>query len=124
TLPPPTATTAPTNTPEPTPTHTPTPTPEPLTAGDIFERLSPSVAYVRTSSGAGSGALLEGGYILTNAHVVWPHDVADVTFPDGTTFEDVPLAARDGLRDIALLGPIDTDLSPIAFVDGESAAVG
>ncbi len=126
TLPPPTATTAPTNTPEPTPTHTPTstPTPEPLTAGDIFELLSPSVAYVRTTSGAGGGALLEGGYILTNAHVVWPHDAADVTFPDGATFEDVPLAARDGLRDIALLGPIDTDLPPIAFADGESAAVG
>jgi hypothetical protein len=103
---------------------TETPTPEPLTPGAIFERLSPSVAHISLPDGTGSGALLEGGYILTNYHVVWPFDVADVAFPDGTTFEDVPLAAHDPLFDLALLGPVEADLPPIVFVDGESAAVG
>lgn len=117
---PPTATAAPTATVAPTET----PTTEPLTPSAIFERLSPSMAHISVPGGGGSGALLEGGYILTNAHVVWPHDAADVAFPDGTTFEAVPLAARDPLRDIALLGPVEVDLPPIIFVDGESAVVG
>lgn len=119
-----TATIAPTVTRTPPPSDTVTPTSEPLTAGDIFARLSPSVAYIATSSGSGSGALLAGGYVLTNAHVVWPYDAADITFPDGTTFEATPLVARDALHDIALLGPLDVDLPPITFADGESAIVG
>lgn len=118
----PIATTVVTATPE--PAETPTPTPEPLTAAAIFELLSPSMAYIKVASSSGSGALLEDGYILTNAHVIWPYNAANITFPDGSVFEDVPLVAQDTLRDIALLGPIDTDLPPINFVDGESAVVG
>lgn len=110
----------PTETPEPTET----PTPEPLTPSDIFTRLSPSVAYISVPGSSGSGALIDGGYILTNAHVVWPYEAADITFPNGETFEDVPLVARDALRDIALLGPIETNLTPVRFVDSEGAVVG
>ena len=123
-----TATLAPTETatlePTKTPTPTSTPTPVPLTATQIFDRLSPSIAYISSSLGSGSGVLLDGGYVLTNAHVVWPDWAADLTFPDGSKFEDVPVAGQDGLLDIAILGPIDTDLPPLTFVDGESEVVG
>src|SRR5687767_15029955 len=65
-----TPTVTPTRTPR--PTVTATATPAPLSPPEVFERVSPSVAFVETPSGTGSGLLLEGGYLLTNAHVVWP----------------------------------------------------
>ena len=115
----------PTETAEPTETPlSPTATPEPLTPSEIFTRLSPSVAYISVPGSSGSGALIDGGYIVTNYHIVWPHTAADVTFPDGAKFDDVALVAADPLLDLALLGPIEVDLPPIAFVDGESAVVG
>ena len=115
----------PTETAEPTETPlSPTATPEPLTPSEIFTRLSPSAAYISVPGSSGSGALIDGGYIVTNYHIVWPHTAADVTFPDGAKFDDVALVAADPLLDLALLGPIEVDLPPIAFVDGESAVVG
>lgn len=116
----PMATTQPTPTPEPTDT----PTPEPLTVSDIFDQLSPSVARVMTGQRFGSGVLLDDGYVLTNAHVVWPEAAVTLIFPDGQEFEDVPVVGVDLLADLALLGPIETDLSPITFDDVNTLRVG
>ena len=62
----------PTATPSPTPTATatPTPTPRPLTAAELFARVSPSIVFIESPTATGSGTLLRGGYVLTNAHVV------------------------------------------------------
>ena len=114
-VPPPTATPSPTPRPTPTatpkptatPTHTPestaTPTPSPLTAAEIFAQVSPSVAFIETSVGTGSGVLIDGGYVVTNAHVVWPFDEVRVVFPDGSEFPDAPVANWDLLGDLAIL---------------------
>ena len=68
--------------------------------------------------------MIEGGYIVTNAHVVWPFDQARVVFPDGSEFLDAPLLNWDLLADIAILGPIETDISPVALVEREDLDVG
>jgi hypothetical protein len=113
-------------TPEPTATAEPTetPTPEPLTTADLFELLSPSVARVTVGNRFGSGVLLEDGYVLTNAHVAWPDETVKLIFPDGQEIEDVPVAGIDLVADMALLGPIETDLTPIAFDDVDTLRVG
>ena len=76
-----TATAAPTATPR--PTRTPSPTATPLTPRGIFENLSPAVVRIESGGMFGSGVLIEGNYILTNAHVVWPVQEATLVFPDG-----------------------------------------
>ena len=88
-----TPTPAPTDTPTPLPTDTPepTPTPGPLKPSEVFEAVSPSVAFIDTDLFTGSGVLIEGNYIITNAHVVWPLNEARIVFPDGSEFLDVPV---------------------------------
>lgn len=77
--------------------------------------LAESLAYIETQISAGSGVLLEGGYVVTNAHVVDPYGEANVSFGSGRTFEAVPVVGVDAFADIAVLGPIETDRRPLAL---------
>ncbi len=120
----PSATATNTATPEPTATPSVTPTPAPLTSKAIFNRVSPAVAYLETALGQGSGILLEGGMILTNAHVVWPYDKVRVLFADGSEYDDVPLVSWDLLIDLAVIGPIETDIAPMSFSARETLDIG
>lgn len=105
-----------------------------LTATQIYELLAPSIAYVESATLTGifgesttltgSGILVEGGYLVTNFHVVWPHQQVRVVFPDGTEFEEVPVAAHDYVADIALLGPIEIDAPAVVLSDGEDMPLG
>jgi S1-C subfamily serine protease len=114
----------------PTPTHTPTttptltPTPTPLSVAAIFARVSPSVAFIDTPAGKGSGVLTEGGYVVTNAHVVWPFQEVRVVFPDGSEYHNVPVLNWDLLSDLAIIGPLQTPISPVVLVDGEDLIIG
>ncbi len=118
---------APTPTPSPAPSATPspsvTPTPTPLTPTGIFESLSPAVVRIEADRGFGSGVLIEGNYILTNAHVVWPSAEVAIVFPDGAE-TTAPVAGVDLLVDLALVGPVETDVTPLSLADGEQLAVG
>ncbi|WP_419929645.1 trypsin-like peptidase domain-containing protein [Candidatus Poriferisocius sp.] len=95
-----------------------------LTAAQIYERTAPSVPLIRTASGSGSGILIEGGYVVTNYHVVGFHETARVVFPDGTEFEDVPVIGYDFMADIAVLGPIEFHAAALELADGEALAPG
>ena len=95
-----------------------------LSSAHIFESVSPAIAFVHTWTGHGSGVLVEGGYIVTNAHVVWPYDTVRVVFPDGADFRDVPVIGWDLLVDLAVLGPVDTRVQPVPMLDGEQMSVG
>jgi hypothetical protein len=120
--PPPTPTASPTATWPATPTSTPSPAPP--TAYEIYQRLAPSVAYIVTATGTGSGILLADGYVVTNAHVVWPFDRARLVFADGAAFDDVPVVATDFLVDLAILGPVDTGLPPVELASAEELRIG
>ncbi len=95
-----------------------------LTASEIFSQVSPSVAFIETPSGFGSSVLIEGAYLLTNAHVVYPYDHVRVVFPDGSEFRDVPVHAWDLMVDLALVGPIDVSFPPLTLVDGSDLEIG
>ena len=142
-VPTPTATHTVTPTPKPTPTNTATPspmatampTPSPLPKSEnvvspamhpseIYAKVSPSIAFIRTTSSSGSGILIEGGYIVTNAHVVWPYNSAHVVLPDGSQHSEVPVVGWDHLVDLAVLGPIDGGTHWLELVDGEKLPIG
>ena len=61
--------------------------PAELSSAQIFAKVSPAIAFVHTEIATGSGVLIEGNYVLTNAHVVWPYHAARVVFPDGSAFD-------------------------------------
>jgi len=90
----------------------------------IFAKVSPAIAFIQTATGSGSGVLIEGGYIVTNAHVVWPFDAARVVFPDGSAFNQVPVKGWDLLVDLAVLGPINAPASPATLRSGENIPIG
>lgn len=121
----PTPTPVPTKpTPTTTPTPTGTPTPSPMSPSELFDRLSPSLAYIKTPVGAGTGLLLEDGYILTAAHIVLPYEKVRVAFPDRTEFSDVPVYNLDLIADLAVLGPITTTLPGQSLTPKEDLEIG
>ena len=96
--------------------------PSGLAANDVYQLVAPSVAHIVNggSTGAGSGILIEGGYVVTNYHVVEPYRSAwRIVFADGTEFFDVPVVGWAPVADLALLGPIDTLTAALELVDGE-----
>lgn len=125
-----TPTPEPTATPTPQPTFTPSPSPTvtaaagPLTSEQIFDTVSPSIVRIERGLVTGTGMLIEGGYVLSTAHLVWPQDSMRVVFPDGSEFPEVPVVGIDLMADIAVLGPIDTNKGVLELVDGESLPIG
>ena len=95
-----------------------------LPAAQIFADLSPAVAFVETPIASGSSVLVKGGYLLTNAHVVWPYATARIVFPNGEEHQDVPVAGWDLMADLALIGPVETDVPPVSLVDGGTINIG
>ena len=93
-------------------------------AAQIFDQVSPSIAFVETENASGSGVLIEGGWVVTNAHVVWPSTTVRVVFPDGTAYERLPVRHWDLLADLALLGPVSAPTQYATMLDGENLPIG
>jgi len=87
------------------------PTPTELTNEDVYRAVQDSIVFVvddsRTTSG--SGIVLEGGWIVTNAHVVNQNETVRIGRSDGTDLGFHPVHAIDWLFDLALIGPIDDE---------------
>jgi len=115
-----TPTPAPTATPQPTPTpirfpSTATPQPPPTDFSDLFAKYVNSVFRIETSSGMGTGWLIEPGLILTNQHVVEGSTIVSVRQNQQSLFT-ARVRAVDEPRDIALLSfdVSQTFLDPMA----------
>jgi len=81
---------------------------------EVLEKLNPSIVrVVRIDRLGGTGQIISGGYVLTNAHVVWPFSEASVEFTDGRTIRGVPVIYHDLITDIAVLGPLRSPEYPI-----------
>ena len=109
---------------EPDPAPTTTEAEADLSPDEIYAMVSPSIPLIEIPVATGSGILIEGGFVVTNYHVVWPYRKAWVVFPDGTEFADVQVVGFDPFADIAVLGPIDVPVSPLSLADGESMSPG
>ena len=82
--------------------------------------------YTSTSSAAGTGIIVSSdGYILTNKHVIEDATSITVVLDDGTTYEDVELAASDPLNDVAYLKIKGvSDLKAATLGDSKTITVG
>ncbi|HEV2767239.1 MAG TPA: serine protease [Acidimicrobiales bacterium] len=89
------------------------------TPKDLLAAVNDSLAFVETPVAFGSGVLIEGGYVVTNLHVVDPIPEVSVTFHGGSVFEEVPVVGVDALADIAVLGPVESEASPLGLADHE-----
>lgn len=99
----------------------------PPSAKEIYQEISPAIPYVATPMGQGSGVLVRLGsaqYVLTNSHVVWPYPQAEIYFPATEDRLEVDVYNWDLVADVALLGPIDVEIEPIAFPRRLTAEVG
>ena len=70
------------------------------------------------------GVLIEGGYLVTNAHVVWPFEEVRIVFPDGSEDLAAPVLAMDLIGDLAVIGPLNVDIEPLILEDGEDVVIG
>src|SRR5438128_1230005 len=90
----------------------------------VAERLSPSVASLRSRGGGGSGVVITpDGFLLTSAHVVQRTRRVHATFTDGREFE-ANVIGRDPLSDLAVLRADAGDLVTAELGDAERLRVG
>src|SRR3989344_6695162 len=95
-----------------------------LSNKNIIARVKPSVVYIETTSGSGSGIIVSAdGYVLTNAHVVTGKNLATIKLTDGRSFNGA-VAGRDEVIDLALIKINATNLSPAFLGDSDSVEQG
>lgn len=104
----------------PSPTSSATPS-----VSDIYQRVGPSVAVVRTAKGAlGTGVIVtSAGAVMTANHVIADGSAITIVFADGTQ-STATVASSDPATDIALLTPATLPQPIVAATIGGAATVG
>ena len=74
---------------------------------EVFANVARSIVFIDTPDGTGSGVVIEGGWILTNAHNVDRYETVRIGASDGSDLGDHQVHGVDWLVDLALVGPID-----------------
>ena len=111
--------------------------PSELSVAEIVDGLADSVVSIETTvsfrrgpfeaeaNGAGTGVVLDDGYIVTNAHVVDGASEVEVTVPGTGATIVAEIVGTDPANDIAVLHVDDTSgLVPASLGSSEQAAVG
>jgi S1-C subfamily serine protease len=83
-----------------------------------------SVVTIKTNLGQGSGFIIaDGGYVVTNEHVIDGATAATIITYDGQT-HSVSLIGKDVNMDIALLKITETGYSPLTLANSNDVQVG
>ncbi|MEZ4770583.1 MAG: serine protease [Caldilineales bacterium] len=93
----------------------------------IYQSVAPSVVYIETDWGTGSGFVVavDGDkYVVTNSHVVSPFREVRIVLPDGDELPDAPVVDVDMLADLAVIGPIETNARPLVLSEDVTTAIG
>ena len=90
----------------------------------ILDCVAPSLAYISTPLGSGSGILVDGRFVVTNAHVVDPFAAVDLVFGETEHHRSVEVVGVDLAADLALLGPVDTERTTLEIADYEGVSKG
>ncbi len=106
------------------PTGTGQPDEPVLSSEAVYQVIENSVVFVQPPDqlSSGSGIVIEGGWILTNAHVVDRQESMLIGNSDGEALGLFPVHAVDWVFDLALIGPL-TDSSLVPIQRGESSAM-
>src|SRR3989338_11100526 len=96
-----------------------------LTNAQIIAKVKPTVVYIATRDGSGSGMIIsQDGYILTNAHVVKGVAHADISLSVGSTFSGI-VVGRDEQADLAIMKITSTTPFPtVELSDSDNVAQG
>lgn len=79
-----------------------------LSSAEVYEAVVQSIVFIETPDlTTGSGIVIEGGWILTNAHVVDRLPMVRIGRSDGVDLGEHSVRAVDWTFDLALIGPID-----------------
>lgn len=103
---------------------------QPATAGEarsvteLLAAISPAVAFVDTPLETDSAILIQDNYLLTSAQVVWTYTGARAVFPDGSEHPAAHVAGWDLVADLALIGPLETQVEPVPLLDPGDLPVG
>jgi S1-C subfamily serine protease len=108
-----------------------------LSVADIVDGLADSVVSIETTvsyrrgpfeaegTGAGTGVVLDDGYVVTNAHVIEGATEVEVTVPGSGATLPATIVGSDPANDIAVLHVDDTSgLVPASLGSADLAAVG
>ena len=93
---------------------------------DVYDRTNPAVVHIALQSGQGSGFVYdEGGYIVTNNHVVAAGGPILVAFADGSE-KEARLVGTDPDSDLAVIQveAAPGELSTVSLADSEALQVG
>src|SRR3954471_6033508 len=98
-------------------------------AGLIYAHASPAVVSIRTSTGSGTGFLIDDqGRIVTNSHVVGSNSRMLVRFGDDQTSLDGKVVGSDPSSDIAVVdigkASIPKGVKALEFADSRAVQVG
>src|SRR5438477_8563610 len=90
----------------------------------VSERLSPSVANLRSARGGGSGVVISrDGFVVTSAHVVERARRVRASFVDGSEYQ-AEIVGLDPLSDLAVLRADAQELVPAELGDATRLRVG
>lgn len=90
----------------------------------IYTQSVKSVVIISTNVGQGTGFIIhDGGYIVTNAHVIEGATAAGIYTSDGDDIHQVSLIGIDPIMDIAVL-KIDGSFDKLRFGDSEEVQIG
>ncbi|OGY89595.1 MAG: hypothetical protein A2927_01690 [Candidatus Komeilibacteria bacterium RIFCSPLOWO2_01_FULL_45_10] len=95
-----------------------------LTNSEIIQKIKPSVVYLETNQGQGTGFIIDvEGQILTNAHVVEGVSTSTVKLFDNRSYT-ATVVARDEIRDLALLTIPVSGLTPAELGNSDEVKQG
>ena len=95
----------------------------------IYALASPAVVSIRTSSGSGTGFLIDNsGRIVTNSHVVGTNKHVLIRFGNDQTSLDGKVVGSDPSSDLAVVtissASIPAGVKPLQFADSRGVQVG
>ena len=96
-----------------------------INVGNIAEIALPSIVVIETSTGSGSGVIIDGsGVVVTNFHVVENSPSISVKLNNGDSFNVISIINFDEDKDIALLKIEGFDLPAVQMGNSNSISVG
>ena len=97
----------------------------PLSTAEIARRVTASVVTIRTTTGHGSGVIVDhSGVVITNVHVIRGETDIEVTLSNGDTYDHVDVIAFDQRRDLVALKIRAFNVTPAAFGDSDNLEPG
>jgi S1-C subfamily serine protease len=91
----------------------------------LFEAMAPSVVFILTSDGFGSGFFVsDSGLILTNRHVVGTNKTVTVVLRDGRELKGTVVEVGKDKLDVALVKVEGVKSRPVMFASSRAVRVG